>query len=102
LRVAPEGFGCVRGVVRVRRLVAKERPEALGREVRVAHRVTDVLMADVLLDRARIVPGVRKVVPERGALLVRVQMWQPDLRTEASHDLAHVARRHRPTSFGVE
>ncbi len=69
------GLGC-------RRLVAPEVFEAVGRQLRVSHRVLDVPVAEVVLNR----PGVMPLVGELEAAGVAQHMrvdWKAELRLVA-------------------
>jgi hypothetical protein len=82
------------------RSVLPERLEATRREVGVPHRVLDISVSKVMLDRACVVAVVRELVAACMAKHVRMN-WEAESRYAAStrNDLPHRRGRERSSSL---
>ena len=77
--------------------------EPIGSQLCVANRMSDVLVPEVVLKRAGVVPVVGELEPAGVAEHVGVDgEANPGLLTRTDHELSHVARGHRTTALGRE
>jgi hypothetical protein len=73
------------------------------RELRVTYRVSNVLVAQVMLDGARVVSFVGQLVTCSVTKHVRVHgEWKPCVLARSTHDLANCRITQRPASFAHE
>lgn len=83
--------------------VLPESFKSLRAELRIAHRVRDVLVPEVLLDRAGIVPIIRELIAGRVPQHVRMDgEGEGGELAGASDHFARRRRRHGPAALGDE
>jgi hypothetical protein len=84
-------------------LVVPQPLEPIRRKLGIAHRVVDIFVSEVMLDRPSVVTVVRELVSARMAKHVWVR-WEGESGQPAGtgHYVVDVGRRHRPGSLSHE